>query len=41
LTKNNSKDRRCEMNNNIEIYYFVDELLKTLSKTPFWGKLPR
>ena len=25
----------------IEIYFFVDELIKTLSKTPFWEKLPK
>lgn len=28
-------------NSIIEIYFFVDELLKALSKTPFWKKLPK
>ena len=28
-------------NNIIEIYFFIDELMKALSKTPFWKKLPK
>lgn len=28
-------------NNTTEIYFFVDELLKTLKKTPFWNQLPK